>query len=80
MSTITTAELAERLDDPKLTILDVRPIAAYNGWRLDGEARGGHIPGARAFPSAWLRSANVGNGQACRPTPPRRRSACSMRP
>ena len=38
-----------------LTIVDVRPLAAYNGWRLGGEARGGHIPGAVAFPSAWLR-------------------------
>ena len=59
MSTITTAELAGRLGDPTLTILDVRPIAAYNGWRLHGEARGGHIPGARAFPSAWLRSVDA---------------------
>jgi thiosulfate/3-mercaptopyruvate sulfurtransferase len=29
-------------------------MAAYNGWRLQGEARGGHIPGAAAFPRAWL--------------------------
>jgi molybdopterin synthase sulfurtransferase len=56
MSTITTTELANRLSDEDLTLLDVRPLAAYNGWSLRGEARGGHIPGARAFPSAWLRS------------------------
>ena len=56
MSTITTTELARRLDDPGLTIVDVRPLAAYNGWRLEGEQRGGHIPGARSFPAAWLRS------------------------
>jgi thiosulfate/3-mercaptopyruvate sulfurtransferase len=56
MSTITTTELADRLADDTVTVVDVRPLAAYNGWRLDGEARGGHIPGARAFPSAWLRS------------------------
>ena len=37
-----------------LTIVDVRPLAAYNGWRRNGEARGGHIPGAVAFPAAWL--------------------------
>jgi thiosulfate/3-mercaptopyruvate sulfurtransferase len=52
--TIDTAELRDRLDDPSLTIVDVRPLAAYNGWRLGAETRGGHIPGAVAFPVAWL--------------------------
>jgi molybdopterin synthase sulfurtransferase len=51
---ISTAELRRRLADPTLTIVDVRPLAGYNGWRSNGEARGGHIPGAVAFPSAWL--------------------------
>ncbi len=51
---VTTDELRERLDDPGVTIVDVRPLAAYNGWNLDGSARGGHIPGAVAFPSTWL--------------------------
>jgi len=53
---ISTAELRRRLADPTLTIVDVRPLAAYNGWRSNGDARGGHIPGAVAFPSAWLGS------------------------
>ena len=56
MTAITTHELQQRLDDPQLTIVDIRPLAAYNGWRLGGEARGGHIPGAVAFPAAWLRT------------------------
>ena len=34
-------------------LLDARPIAAYNGWRLGEEARGGHIPGSVAFPASW---------------------------
>ena len=55
-TTISTDELRSRLDDPDLTIVDARPMAAFNGWRLRGEARGGHIPGAVAFPSAWLAS------------------------
>jgi molybdopterin synthase sulfurtransferase len=55
-SSISTAELRRRLRDPELTIVDVRRLAGYNGWRLSGEARGGHIPGAVAFPSAWLGS------------------------
>jgi thiosulfate/3-mercaptopyruvate sulfurtransferase len=53
-TTISTAELRHRLDEADLTIVDARPMAAFNGWRLRGEARGGHIPGAVAFPSAWL--------------------------
>jgi thiosulfate/3-mercaptopyruvate sulfurtransferase len=53
---IATEELRERLGDPALTVLDVRPLAAYNGWRLAGEPRGGHIPGAAAFPVGWLDS------------------------
>ena len=53
-SDITTQQLLSRLADEGVTIVDVRPIAAYNGWRLQGEARGGHIPGAVAFPAAWL--------------------------
>ncbi|MEP6892751.1 MAG: rhodanese-like domain-containing protein, partial [Gaiellaceae bacterium] len=51
---ISTAELHRQLCDPDLALVDVRPLPAYNGWRLAGEARGGHIPGAVAFPAAWL--------------------------
>jgi 3-mercaptopyruvate sulfurtransferase SseA len=54
--TISADELRSRLDDPGLTIVDVRALPAYNGWRAGGEARGGHIPGAVAFPRAWLSS------------------------
>jgi thiosulfate/3-mercaptopyruvate sulfurtransferase len=53
---ISIEELNARRSDGTTTIVDVRPIAAYNGWRLQGEARGGHIPGAVAFPAAWLHS------------------------
>jgi 3-mercaptopyruvate sulfurtransferase SseA len=53
-ATVSTADLHERLGDPGLVIVDARPMAAYNGWRLQGEARGGHIPRAVAFPHAWL--------------------------
>ena len=56
---ISTEELRDRLGDPGLTVVDVRPLAAYNGWRLRGEARGGHIPGAVALPGAWLRSVDA---------------------
>jgi molybdopterin synthase sulfurtransferase len=55
-ATVSTAALSERLGDPSLVVVDVRPMAAYNGWQLQGEARGGHIPGAAAFPRTWLSS------------------------
>jgi thiosulfate/3-mercaptopyruvate sulfurtransferase len=57
--TISTTELHDRLHDTDLTILDVRPLTGYNGWRLDGETRGGHIPGAVSFPSVWLTSVDA---------------------
>jgi 3-mercaptopyruvate sulfurtransferase SseA len=57
--TISTTELLARLRDPALTIVDVRPLIGYNGWRLDSEVRGGHIPGAVSFPSAWLTSVDA---------------------
>ncbi len=53
-SIVSTAELRRRLTDPDLVIVDVRPMPAYNGWRLSGAARGGHIPRAVALPSDWL--------------------------
>ena len=68
MSTISTTELRDRLDDPNLTIVDVRTLAAYNGWRRNGEARGGHLPGAVAFPAAWLDDRRRARDRA----PPRR--------
>src|SRR5207249_7611352 len=55
-STISVGELRKHLSDPDLTIVDVRDLPAFNGWRLGGTARGGHIPGAVAFPEAWLKS------------------------
>lgn len=55
-SVISTSELSERLSEPDLVVVDVRPTAAYNGWRLQREARGGHIRGAVSFPTSWTRA------------------------
>ena len=54
--TLSTEELRLRLGSPDVTIVDVRPLHAYNGWLSNGDPRGGHLPGAVAFPSAWLAS------------------------
>lgn len=48
-----TDQLRESLQDRSKSLIDIRPIAAYNGWALRGEARGGHIRGARTFPLEW---------------------------
>lgn len=54
-SAITTDQLAERINNSSLNVIDIRPIAAYNGWTLEGEKRGGHITGAKSVPFSWTR-------------------------
>src|ERR1700737_2576714 len=58
-TSVSLTELRERLSDPPLRMGDVRALPAYNGWRSSGAARGGHIPGAVAFPSVWLGSVDA---------------------
>lgn len=41
---VTAEDIAKRLDDPQLTLIDARPAQEYTGQRARG--RGGHIPGA----------------------------------
>ena len=53
-ASLSTAELEQRLGDPRVTVIDTRPLHAFNGWRTAGEARGGHLPGAVSLPSTWL--------------------------
>ena len=54
---IATAEdLASLLHDKNCNLMDIRPVAAYIGWVLNGEPRGGHIRGARSFPLTWTRN------------------------
>lgn len=53
---ISTETLFEKLEaGTDAIIIDARPIAAYNGWPLQGESRGGHIPGAKSIPLQWTR-------------------------
>lgn len=48
-----TLEVKELLDRNEVKLIDVRPIDAYNGWKLKNEARGGHIRGAKSLPVKW---------------------------
>ncbi|AQT70150.1 Thiosulfate sulfurtransferase YnjE precursor [Anaerohalosphaera lusitana] len=50
---VTTAELSKKLGKPHVKIVDTRPVEAYNGWRLRGEQRGGHIQTAKSLPAKW---------------------------
>lgn len=34
--------------------LDLRPEAAYQGWKIGGAVRGGHVKGASDFPKSWI--------------------------
>lgn len=52
---LSTRQIFQLLKDPKTRILDLRSSDAYNGWRLDNEKRGGHIPGAVSLDVKWTR-------------------------
>lgn len=52
---ISTKDLMTLYTSPKVKIIDIRPVDAYNGWQLQAEARGGHIAGAKSLPSKWLK-------------------------
>lgn len=50
---LSTRKLLELFEDKDVKIIDVRPIDAYNGWKLENEIRGGHIKGAKSLPAKW---------------------------
>jgi molybdopterin synthase sulfurtransferase len=51
---ISTTDLMLFINNQRGTLIDVRPVDAYNGWRLKDESRGGHLPGAKSLPAKWL--------------------------
>ena len=56
ISSLSISKVASVIDDSKWVFVDTRPTDAYNGWKLDGIQRGGHLPGAVDFPASWLDS------------------------
>ncbi|HEX3020155.1 MAG TPA: rhodanese-like domain-containing protein [Chitinispirillaceae bacterium] len=48
-----TTEVAKKLNIPHVKLIDIRPVEAYNGWRLENECRGGHIQSAKSLPLKW---------------------------
>jgi thiosulfate/3-mercaptopyruvate sulfurtransferase len=56
---VSTRELVSRIQsNSQHRLLDIRPVEAYNGWKLRGEPRGGHIESAVAFPIKWTHYKN----------------------
>ncbi len=55
---IDTAQVVASRENPEWIIVDTRLNDAFNGWKLDGVARGGHIQGAVDFSANWLKTEN----------------------
>lgn len=53
MMEMTTAQLLTLLGKQGKSIIDVRPVDAFNGWAMMNEPRGGHIAGAKSLPYKW---------------------------
>lgn len=54
VKTISTEDLAKSIKDDKWIVVDTRANDAYNGWKLEGVERGGHIEGAVDFSADWI--------------------------
>ncbi len=52
---IDTKVLEEALKDDEWIVVDARDSSTFMGWRLGGEKKRGHIPGAVDFSADWLR-------------------------
>ncbi|MGQ1890541.1 rhodanese-like domain-containing protein [Thermophagus sp. OGC60D27] len=52
---ITTKNLSRLFKSKNVRIIDTRPVEAYNGWKLGGEKRRGHIANAKSLPAKWLK-------------------------
>lgn len=55
IESISTKDLKNKISDESWIVVDTRISDAYNGWRLEGVKRGGHIEGAVDFSANWLR-------------------------
>jgi len=53
MQSLSTSAVYNKLTDVGTKIVDIRPVNAYNGWKLNDEDRGGHIKGAKSLPAKW---------------------------
>ncbi|WP_003540287.1 sulfurtransferase [Desulfotomaculum nigrificans] len=54
LKNISTQELQGKIGQADWVIVDTRINDAFNGWKLEGVSRGGHIKGAVDFAANWL--------------------------
>lgn len=54
--TISLAAIAKATEDEAWVVVDTRASDSFNGWTLEGEQRGGHLPNAVDFSATWLKS------------------------
>lgn len=52
---LSAAQVNALIYDENSRIIDIRPVDAYNGWKMNGEMRGGHIKGAKSLPLKWAK-------------------------
>ncbi len=53
---LSVSDVSKFANDENWILVDTRATDAYNGWKLEGVKRGGHLPGAVDFPASWLES------------------------
>ena len=53
---LSVSDVSNVVHDENWILVDTRATDAYNGWKLEGVQRGGHLPGAVDFPASWLDS------------------------
>lgn len=53
VDSLSTNQLYKILKRQNVKLIDIRPVDAFNGWKLKGELRGGHIEGAKSLPVKW---------------------------
>ena len=54
VATLSVDDFKKAMQDNKTVIVDTRGDSAYNGFKSEGAARGGHIPKAVQFTADWL--------------------------
>ena len=57
------ADVEQTPNERPWVMVDTRLSDAFNGWKLDGVIRGGHLPGAVDFSANWLKVEDVDNRQ-----------------
>jgi len=50
---LSTQDVSRLIGNNSIQLIDIRPVDAYNGWKMNNEKRSGHIKGAKSLPLKW---------------------------